>query len=65
MVRKDGQKILIFLHALHFLKNAISECKLRLEPLKQSHLKMKMLFEIERLNPNNEKYLVKTIGYKP
>ena len=26
---------------------------------------MKMLFEIERLNPNNEKYLVKTIGYKP
>ena len=25
---------------------------------------MKMFFEREMLNPNNEKYLLKTIGYK-
>ena len=25
---------------------------------------MKMFFEREMLNPNNEKYLFKTIGYK-
>ena len=35
-----------------------------LEPLKQPHLKMKMFLEGETLNPNNEKYLFKTIGYK-
>ena len=41
------------------------KCKLRLlEGLKQPHLKMKMFFERETLNPINEKYLVKTIGYK-
>ena len=57
--------ILKFLHAIDFLKNVISKCKLRLlEPLKQPHLKMKMFFEREMLNPNNEKHLVKTIGYK-
>ena len=40
----------------------MSKCKLRLlEPLKQPHLKVKMFFEREMLNPNNEKYLVKTI----
>ena len=65
MVRTDGQNILKFFHALDLKKKTFSECKLRLlEPLKQSHLKMKMFFELERLNPNNEKYLVKTIGYK-
>ena len=32
--------------------------------IKQPLLKMKMFFEREMLNPNNEKYLVKTIGYK-
>ena len=47
-----------------FFKNAVSKCKLRLlEPLKQPHLKTKMFFERELINPNNEKYLVKTIGY--
>ena len=47
-----------------FFKNVISKCKLRLlEPLKQLHLKTKIFFERELLNPNNEKYLVKTIGY--
>ena len=60
-----GQTILKFLHALDLKKNAISKCKLRLlEPLKQPHLKMKMFFERETLNPNNKKYLVKTIGYE-
>ena len=65
MVRTVGKTILKILHALDFLKkNAISKCKLRLlEPLKQPHLKMKMFFERETLNPNNEKYLVKTIEY--
>ena len=66
MTMAIGQNISKFLHALDFFKkNAISKCKLRLlEPLKQPHLKMKMFFERETLNPNNEKYLVKTIGYK-
>ena len=65
MVKTDGQNILKFLYALDFLKKAISKCKLRLlEPLRQPHLKMKMFFEREMPNPNNEKYLVKTIGYK-
>ena len=65
MVRTEGQNILKFLHALDFKKNVISKCELRLlEPLKQPHLKMKMFFEREMFNPNNEKYLVKTIGYK-
>ena len=32
--------------------------------IKQPLLKMKMFFEREMLNPNNEKYLVKTIGYE-
>ena len=65
MGRTEGQNILTFLHALDLKKNAISKCKWRLlEPLKQPHLKMKMFFERETLNPNNEKYLVKTIGYK-
>ena len=60
-----GQTILKFLFALDFLKNAISKCNLRfLEPLKQTHLKMKIFFERETLNPNNEKYLVETMGYK-
>ena len=53
------------MHALDFKKNAVSKCKLRLlEPLKQPHLKTKMFYERETLNPNNEKYLVKIIGYK-
>ena len=65
MVRTEGQNILKFLYALDFLKCAISKCKLRLlEPLKQPHLKRKMFFERETLNLNNEKYLVKTTGYK-
>ena len=65
MVRTEGQNILKCFYALDFLKNAISKCKLRLlELLKQPHLKMKMFFERETLNPNNEKYLSKTIGYK-
>ena len=66
MFRTVGKTILKFLHALDLLKNAVSKCKLRLlEPLKQTHLKMKMFFERETLNPNYEKYLAKTIGYKP
>ena len=65
MVRTEGQNILKFLFPLDFFKNAISKCKLRLlEPLKQPHFKVKMFFKRETLNPNNEKYLVKTIGYK-
>ena len=65
MVRTVKKTILKFLYVLDFKKNAISKCKLTLlEPLKQPHLKMKMFFEREMLNPNNEKYLVKTIGYK-
>ena len=53
------------MHALDFLKNAVSKCKLKLlEPLKQPHLKTKIFYERETLNPNNEKYLVKVIGYK-
>ena len=35
-----------------------------LEPIKQSHLKMKTFFDREMLHPNHEKYLFKTIGYK-
>ena len=67
MVKTEGQNILKFLPALDFFlkKKAISKCKLSLlEPLKQSHLKMRMLFERETLIPNNSKYLVKTIGCK-
>ena len=65
MVRTVGKTSLKFLHALDFLKNAISKCKLRLlQPLKQSHLKTNMFFEREMLNQNNEKHLIKTIGYK-
>ena len=65
MVRTEGQNILKFLHALDLKKNAVFKCKLRLlETLKTPHLKMRMFFERETLNPNNEKYLVKTIGYK-
>ena len=65
MVRTEGQNILKFLHALDVFNNAISKCKLRLlEPLKQPHLKMKNFFQREMLNPNNEKYLVKTIRHK-
>ena len=65
MSRKRATNILKFLHALDFLKNAISKCKLwLLEPLKQPHLKVKMFFERETLNPNNEKYVVKTKRYK-
>ena len=37
---------------------------MQLQPLKQPHLKMKILFKRETLNPNNEKDLVKAIGYK-
>ena len=56
MVRTEGHNILKFLHALDLFRNAISKCKLRLfEPLKQPHLKMKMVFERETLNLNNEK----------
>ena len=59
MVWTEGQNVLKFLHALDFLKNAISKCKLKsLESLKQPHLKMKMFFEWETLNPNHGKYLV-------
>ena len=55
MIWTEGQKILKFSHALDFFKNEISKCKLRLfEPLKQPHLKMKNIFEIEMLNSNNE-----------
>ena len=58
MVRTEGHNILKFLHALDLFRNAISKCKLRLfEPLKQPHLKMKMFFERETLNLNDEKYL--------
>ena len=65
MFRTVGKSILTFLHALDLKKKAISKWKLRLlEPLKQTHLKMKMFFEREMPNPNNEKCLVKTIGYK-
>ena len=32
--------------------------------IEQPDLKMKMFFQTETLNPNNEKYLVKTIVYK-
>ena len=65
MVRTVGKTSLKFLHALDFLKNAISKCKLRLlQPLKQSHLKINMFFEREMLNQKNEKHLIKTIGYK-
>ena len=65
MVRTVGQTILKFLHAPYFQKNTISKCEFRLlDPLKQPHLKMKMFFERETFNPNNEKYLAKTIGYK-
>ena len=65
MSRKRATNILKFLHALDFLKNAISKSKLLLfEPLKQPHLKVKMFFERETLNPNNEKYVVKTKRYK-
>ena len=61
---QDWGHILKFLHALDFLKTTISKCKLKLlEPLKEQHLKMKMFFKTEMLNPNNEKYSVKTIGY--
>ena len=50
MVWTEGQNVLKFLHALDFLKNAISKCKLKsLESLKQPHLKMKMFFERESL----------------
>ena len=59
MVWTEGQNVLKFLHALDFLKNAISKCKLKsLESLEQPHLKMKMFFERETLNPNHGKYLV-------
>ena len=34
-----------------------------LESFKKPQLKVKMFFERETLNPNNEKYLVETIGY--
>ena len=55
MISTEGQKILKFLHALDFFKNEISKCKLRqFESLKQPHLKMKNIFEIEMLNSNNE-----------
>ena len=66
MVRTEGQNIFKFLHALDLKKkNSISKCKLRLlEPLEQPHLKMKNIFELETPNPNNEKYIGKTIGYK-
>ena len=65
MVKTEGQNILKFLHAPDLKKKAISKCKLNLlEPRKQSHLKMRMLFERGTLIPNNSKYLVKTIGCK-
>ena len=50
MIWTDGQKILKFSHALDFFKNEIPKCKLSLfERLKQPHLKMKNIFEIEML----------------
>ena len=56
MVRTERQNILKFLHALDFFKNAIFKSKLRLlEPLKQPNFKLKIFFERETLNPNNEK----------
>ena len=55
MVRTEGQNILKFSHVLKFFKDVIFKCKSSLfEPLKQSHLKMKKIFELETLNPNNE-----------
>ena len=62
MVRTEGQNIFA---CSRFKKNAISKCKLRLlEPLEQPHSKMKNIFELETPNPNNGKYIGKTIGYK-
>ena len=58
MVRTVGKTILKFFACSRFLK------KMQLEPLKQPYLKMKILFKRETLNPNNEKDLVKAIGYK-
>ena len=58
MVRTKGQNTLNFLHALDFLQTGISKCKFRLlEPLKQPHVKMKLFFEREMLNPNNEIFI--------
>ena len=44
----------------------IFQCKLRnlVKGMQRSDLKMKMFFEWEKLNPNNENYLVKAIGLK-
>ena len=63
MVRNEGQNILKFLHALDFLKMRFPIVNKLLESFKKPQLKVKMFFETETLNPNNEKYLVKTIGY--
>ena len=58
MVRTEGQNNLKILHVLDFFKNAIAKCKLRLlEPLKKPHVKMKMCFEREMFNPNNEIFI--------
>ena len=63
MVRNEGQNILKFLHTLDFLKMQFPNVNKLLESFKKPQLKVKMFFETETLNPNNEKYLVKTIGY--
>ena len=63
MVRNEGQNISKFLHALDFLKMQFPNVNKLLESFKKPQLKVKMFFETETLNPNNEKYLVKTIGY--
>ena len=63
MVRNEGQNILKFLHALDFLKMQFPNVNKLLESFKKPQLKVKMFFKTETLNPNNEKYLVKTIGY--
>ena len=63
MVRNEGQNILKFLHALDFSKMQFPNVNKLLESFKKPQLKVKMFFETETLNPNNEKYLVKTIGY--
>ena len=53
MVRTEGQNILKFLHALDVLKMNLNDT-----------LQNEFFFQREMLNPNDEKYLVKIIGYK-
>ena len=57
-----GRKFCNFAYC-KLLENAI-KIKLYREAPKQAHLKMKMFLGRGTLNPNNENYLVKTIGSK-